>query len=49
MNNHEYVSEQEWKCQVEIWQCERFGKMCSYGICDECPVTGGNKDDDNDE
>lgn len=25
------------------------GKPCDYGICDECPNTKGNEEDDEDE
>lgn len=43
-----YLNPQEWQRQVEQWTCERTGKMCDFGICDECPVTGGDKDEDDD-
>lgn len=29
----------EWQHEREMFNCEMHGKPCSYGICDECPLT----------
>lgn len=34
------------KREYEMERCQKYGESCSYGICDECPVTkGGSKDE----
>lgn len=35
-NNNEY--ENMTQREREIYDCEMYGKSCSYGICDECSV-----------
>lgn len=34
-----YAMQQEWNKRREQFNCEMHAKACSYGICDECPLT----------
>lgn len=36
MDNNEYEGMTQHEC--EMHDCEMYGKSCSYGICDECPL-----------
>ena len=44
-----YEQELKWQQQREIDRCQKYGEACSFGICDECPVTLGIQSEENKE
>ena len=42
----QYEQELKWQRQREMDRCQKYGETCSFGICDECPVTLGIQTDE---